>query len=102
VRSVTAFTKNPAAELHAQPIAGAALVFVVLLAVVYARRRALPDQEGLIAFAIAAAAVAGVAKIANTPIVTYAALAALAWTVYQDPDAITRQVRMLKARIGAR
>ncbi len=53
---VAAFTRNPARDLHAQPVAGAVILFVVLVAIAWARRQRQPDQEHLIAFAVAAAA----------------------------------------------
>lgn len=93
------FARDPASALHAQPIGGAVMVFVALAAIAWAKRGTQPDQEQLIAFAVAAAAVALVAQLGQQ-LLTWAALAAVALAVFNDPDAIGRTVRQVRAQVG--
>lgn len=98
--AVTAFTKNPAREVERQPIAGGVVLFAALAAIVYARRRTVPDKQTAIGLAALAAVVVLVAKLTRSDAITFVALAFAAFITWRDPAAPARYVAMARAKVG--
>lgn len=97
--AVAGFTRNPAREVERQPIAGGVVLFVALAAIVYAKRRTLPNRQQGIGLAALAAAVVLVARLRSDAL-TFVAIALAAFMVWRDPDAPARYVAQARARIG--
>ncbi|MBT9174010.1 MAG: hypothetical protein DDT21_02421 [Syntrophomonadaceae bacterium] len=84
---VREFARNPVRAARQQPVTGALLIWLALVALVYARQQALPTQRQFVSLAIGTAAVVLVASVAPD-LVTWILLATLVVSVFGQPEGV--------------
>lgn len=92
------FARDPAGALHGDAVAGALILWLILVGIASVRRGGLPDQRGLVSLAVATLLVAAVAAVAPKP-VTFVLMLLLVIAVAQNADNVANAIDALGANV---